>query len=315
MNVLVIGGTRFLGLSIVRSLVAYGHHVVVAHRGLTAAKLPDDVHEYHVDVRDRKDLKECLEYHPFDAVIDTILNVTDLEFLVPLLRDRAKRFIHCGSTGVYTPMKGVPAYENDASAPPPEMGGFEQKLKQDLFLLNEYRQNGFPATILRPTNIYGPGDIPLDVWGGRAAGFFRRVARHEMITLPNDGRALLQPGYVAELGEAFVQALEAPEAVGQVYNISSAQAVTLRTYLAVIKEVLGSRSPVVFSPMEDILAESLPSGRVNESGLRFVCEHMCVDINKARRELGYMPLISLEEGMARNVRWMREQGYLPSENT
>ena len=311
MDVLVIGGTRFLGLSIVRSLSAYGHHAIVAHRGLTTARLPEDVQECHLDVRDRKDLKECLEYQPFDAVIDTILNVADLEYIVPLVRRKAKRFIHCGSTGVYTPMKRIPAHENDTCEPHPELGGFEQKLRQDRYLLDEYRENGFPATILRPTNIYGPGDIPLDIWGGRSSGFFRRLLRHELVTLPNDGRSLLQPGYVSELGEAFVQALEAPEAIGQVYNISSAQAVTLREYLATIREALSSRSPVVYAPMESILERFLPSRHVNESGLRFVCEHMCVDINKARRELGYMPLMSLEEGMARNLRWMREAGHLP----
>ncbi len=311
MNVLVIGGTRFLGLAIVRSLAAYGHYVIVAHRGLTSARLPADVHECYVDVRDRKDLRECLECHPFDAVIDTILDAPDLEYIVPLLRGKVKRFVHCGSTGVYTPIERIPAYENDGCNPSPELGGFDQKLRQDLYLLWEHRENGFPATILRPTNIYGPGDIPLDIWGGRSPGFFRRLLRHELITVPNDGRALLQPGFVTELGEAFAQALEAPEAIGQVYNISSPQAVTLNTYVDLLRGILNSRSPVIHATAETILEEFVPSGHVNESGLRFVCEHMCVDISKARRELGYMPLMSLEEGLSRNIRWMREQGYLP----
>ena len=313
MNVLVIGGTRFLGLATVRSLVAYGHHVVVAHRGCTKAALPEGVHDYHVDVRDRKELQACLECHTFDAVIDTILNESDLEYIIPLLQGRIKRYVHCGSTGVYAPMKRIPAVESDLCAPPPEMGGFEQKLAQDEVLMRAAREQGFPATVLRPTNIYGPGDIPLEIWGGRNVAFFRRLVRGDVVTLPNDGRALLQPGYVDELGEAFAQVLDAPETIGQIYNISSAQAATLREYLAIMKDALGSSSPVEYLPMETILERYLPQGKVNEGGMRFVCEHMCVDINKARKDFGFMPLISLEEGLGRNLEWMRAQGMLDTE--
>ena len=311
MNVLVLGGTRFLGLAIVQSLAAYGHRAVVAHRGCTQARLPDGVQEYHVDVRDRKELKACIAHHRFDAVVDTILNEADLEYLIPLLNGTIQHYVHCGSTGVYAPMKRIPAVESDECDPPTEMGGFEQKLAQDNVLLTAAREVGFPATILRPTNIYGPGDIPLDIWGSRNILFFRRLIRNEVVTLPNDGRALLQPGYVTELGEAFVQALESPETIGQVYNISSDRAVTLREYLDVIKRVLGSTSPVIFRSMERILENYGPTGRVSEGGLRFVCEHMCVDIDKARNDFGYMPLISLEEGMERNIEWMWNEKLIP----
>jgi nucleoside-diphosphate-sugar epimerase len=310
MNVLVIGGTRFLGLAIVRSLVAYGHHVIVAHRGVTSAALPEGVHEYHVDVKDRNELAACLDCHPIEAVIDTILNEQDLQFLIPLLDGRIARYLHCGSTGVYAPMTRIPAHENDPCDPPPEMGGFGSKLRQDRVLLDACRERGFPATILRPTNIYGPGDIPLDIWGGRDPAFFRRLQRNDVVTLPNDGRVLIQPGYVEELGEAFVQALESPDTIGNIYNISSAQAVTLGEYLDIIKANIGSTSPVIHAPMEEILERYCPHGKVSEGGLRFACEHMCVSVEAARRDFGYMPLVSLEEGLTRNVEWMRLKGLM-----
>jgi len=310
MNVLVIGGTRFLGVAIVRALHRRGCRTTVAHRGHTRADLPEGVTEYALDIRDRNALAACLRGHRYDAVIDTILDADALRFIVPLLEGRIRQFVHCGSTGVYTPMVRIPAQEGDVCNPLPEYGGFGPKLEQDKVLLQAHEKTGFPATILRPTNIYGAGDIPLDIWGTRNPGFFRRLVQHEPVTLPNDGRALLQPGHVEELGEAFALALDAPGAIGKVYNISSARAVELRAYLQILKDALRSESPVEYEPMERLLEKYLPARKINEGGLRFVCEHMCVDITKAREELGFAPTISLEEGLAQNLAWMREKGII-----
>ena len=311
MNVVVIGGTRFLGIAVVRALAARGHRVMVVHRGMTKADLPEGVAEHHADVRDTQGLVAYLRDMQPEAIIDTILQADTLRALVDGMHGGLKQFVHCGSTGVYTPMRRIPAQEDDRCDPPPELGGFEHKLEQDAVLLDAHRKHGFPATILRPTNIYGRGDIPLEIWGGRNPGFFRRLVRNEPVTLPNDGRALLQPGHVAELGEAFALALDAPGSIGQVCNISSARAVELNVYLQIIKDALGSTSPVDYAPMDRILAENLPSRKVNDGGLRFVCEHMCVDVSKARRKLGFSPTITLEEGMRDNLAWMREEGIIP----
>jgi nucleoside-diphosphate-sugar epimerase len=58
--------------------------------------------------------------------------------------------------------------------------------------------------------------------------------------------------------------------------------------------------------MDDILA----LGKTNEGGLRFLCEHMSVDIGKARRELGYAPRWSVREGLRDSLEWMARQGLL-----
>jgi len=309
MKVLVIGGTRFLGRWVVEGLLRRGHEVAVLHRGNTPSQSPA-AKEILLDKNDRGRLKDLLTGTRFDAVIDTILSADDLRFVVPLLRDRISHYVHCGSTGVYAPMKFIPAREEDPCDPPHELGGFEAKLEQDRVLLKANAEYSFPATILRPTNIYGPGDVPLDIWGGRDKGFFRRLVRGEEITVPNDGRALIQPGYVKELGDAFSLPLGTEESVGEIYNISSPRAVTLDEYLRTMKEILGSSSSVGHMSLEELVAAYPQYLGSSSAGLRFVCEHMCVDIGKAKHGLGFSPQVSLEEGLTENFRWMRERGML-----
>jgi len=311
MNVAVVGGTRFLGLAIVEALVDRGHTVTVVHRGSTTAQLPEGVSEVFLDARQPCALVACLNDGRYEVAIDTILDAATLRDGVTRSPHTLKHFIHCGSTGVYTPMREIPVREGDKCDPPAEFGGFEHKLEQDRVLLNAFGRSGFPATILRPTNIYGPGDIPLDIWGARDPRFFNRLAKSEPVTLPNDGRALLQPGYVKDLGRAFAQAIEVPAAIGQIYNISSPRAIQLSTYLEIMKDCIGSKSEVRYASMSGILRDYLSVGKVNEAGIRFVCEHMSVDISKARDEIGFVPEMTIEEGMARNVAWMRERGIIP----
>lgn len=309
MKVLVIGGTRFLGKSIVRGLIKRGHGVTVIHRGQTHFEAKG-IKETLLDKNDRKEFREYLSGQRFDAVIDTILSAEDLRFIIPLLNEKIGHYVHCGSTGVYTPMRFIPAREGDPCDPPYELGGYGTKLEQDSVLMEAHRESGFPATVLRPTNIYGPGDIPLDIWGGRNPGFFRRLIRGDEIIVPNDGKSLLQPGYVEELGDAFSLPLDNESSTGEIYNISSERCVTLDGYLSIIMDILASSSEVTHMPIDDLIASYPEEFKSWPAGLRFICEHMCVDVRKAGDHLGFTPKISLKEGLSRNLQWMKEQGMI-----
>jgi nucleoside-diphosphate-sugar epimerase len=309
MKVVVIGGTRFLGRAIMKGLTKRHHDVTAVHRGKTGFS-HKGMKEVLLDKGDREAFRKFLSSVKCDAVIDTILSADDLNFVIPLLKGRIRNYVHCGSTGVYAPIKYLPAREEDPCDPPDELGGYGSKLEQDRVLMKAYSESGFPATVLRPSNIYGPGDIPLDIWGGRSQGFFRRMAKGEPITLPNEGRALLQPGYVEELGDAFSLPLGHEEAIGEIYNISSERCVTLNQYLSIMMDVVGSSSAVDHMPMEELISTYPQHFGSWPAGLKFVCEHMCIDVGKAKRGLGYKPEISLPEGLRRNLEWMKKEGMV-----
>jgi nucleoside-diphosphate-sugar epimerase len=306
MRTLIIGGTRFLGAAIARELLRHGHDVTVLHRGQTPGDLPAEAKHLFGDARNAAFVEACLAEGAYDAVVDTILQAADLEQYLPILRRYTRQLIHCGSTGVYAPADRLPSREYDPTPCPPELGGFGEKLAQDDALLAFHQKTRFKVCSLRVSNVIGAGDVPLDIWGARAPAYFQRLVDHREIWIPNDGRALVQPVHVDDLARGFRAALENERAAGQIYNLSSERAVTLTAYAHTTAEIVESRSEFRWVPMDEILA----TGKANDGGIRFLCEHMCIDNAKAQRDLGYRPQIDLRASLRESLQWMVEQGLL-----
>jgi nucleoside-diphosphate-sugar epimerase len=307
MHVLIIGGTRFLGAAIARELLRGDHAVTVLHRGQTPGDLPDAVTHILGDARDRSLIESTLRTTRYDAVVDTILQADDLAWYLPLLQQHSGQLVHCGSTGVYAPAAHVPVTEDDPCPCPEHLGGFGSKLDQDRAVVRFHRDTGFKTCSLRISNVFGPGDVPLDVWGGRNPKYFQRVADGGDVWLPERGAPLLQPVHIDDLARGFCAALETDAAAGQIYNLSSERAVTLAHYHDLVADLLGTTPPVRHVTIQDILDKNdIPYS----SGLYFVCEHMSIDWSKARRELGYVPQISVREGLRQCLQWMVDTGTL-----
>lgn len=310
-SILIIGGTRYLGFAITRLLAREsGYPVCVLNRGRTQAQaaLPGGVRHVIGDTGNLKALIATVNDINPTIVIDTILSASALAMLLPALSGGVKRFIHTGSIGVYGDTRYLPAREDDAADP--KFPVFREKLAQDEIVLSQARRQGLSATILRISYIFGRGDIPLELWGGRNPEFFQRLQRGEPIPVPGDGHTLLHPGHVEDLAQAFLLCLQRENSVGQVYNIGGERSVTLKHYVNAIGQAMEKEPCVEWGPMDSLMPLLVGQGLADREGLLFLMEHMAVDISKARRELGYQPQISLEEGMRDNIQWMKEKGLL-----
>ena len=179
-------------------------------------------------------------------------------------------------------------------------GGWKQKSVVDGKVLALWEESGFPAVVIRPTYITGPGLLPLDNLGGRREDFIPDILAGRTLDLPGDGMSLLQPVHVKGLARAFVLAAKADAAPGQAYNVTSARAVTVRRYVELNAEALDREAQVDLVPLEKMLAK-YPDA--DEIGMRFLAEHMCYDISKARSQLGYEPSGTAEEAVIETARW------------
>ncbi len=301
MKVLVLGGTGWVGHHIVRELLAASHTPVVGSRGRKTTysdELAAGVAQVTVDKSVAEDMRRVLQ-EPYDAVIDSVPTEASIQHVVEFA-PRLKRYLHCSSTGGYAPLPVVPG---DETLPYDQfMGGWAQKGIVDALVMDLHHRRGFPATVLRPSYITGPGMLPLDNLGGRRTDFIADLLAGKSLELPNDGQALLHPVYVRDLARAFVLALETPAAVGQIYNICLAKAVPLTRYLALTAEALGAPAPTIdFQPVKTILARHGDS--IHRIGLHFLATHMCFDIRKAREQLGYHPSLTTEEAIEETARW------------
>ena len=120
---------------------------------------------------------------------------------------------------------------------------------------------------------------------------------------------MVQSGYNWDLASAFALAIDHPDEVrGEIFIISSKQAVTLGTYLETAMKQLNSSSEIIEVSNED-LVKIQPDIRIH-FGLDFLELHMCFDIGKAQRILGYDPKVSTQEGLIRALSWLEENGRL-----
>ncbi|NLO06660.1 MAG: NAD-dependent epimerase/dehydratase family protein [candidate division WS1 bacterium] len=316
MKVLIIGGTRYLGREIMMRLAERGDEVTLLNRGRTECALPDNVDCLTADIMDPDLLVEALEgddgrVRTFDTCVHMIaMDGARAERVIEAVWGLIGHYVQCGSTGVFMPLQRCPADESEPVAPPPpDMGGFGSKAESDQVARELCAQYDLPLTILRPTNIMGPGDVPIDLLGGRDAEFFQGILDGEPIIIPNHGDGLLQPGDVRDLADAFVLAVDQPDKAGE-YNISSPYAITHNYYAQLLADAMDVEAQGRHVPVDEIIEEYAGTDRFSVRGIRFFAEHMCFTIEKARRELGYEPQYTAEASVEQTVRWMFDNNVI-----
>lgn len=307
MNVLVIGGTRFIGRAIVEELLRRGHTVTVYHRGQHEVEFSGPVNHVHGDRRDYPHFQATLAHLSPEAVVDVIpMNGDDTQALVETLRGRIIRSVHISSGDVYTPGQPIPIPEDVPTRPaePVAMRLGNQtvpysKAAVEATVREAQAAGDFPATILRLPAVYGPGDPLAREWF-----FVRRVLDgRRRIALPDGGLGLFHRGYVDDVARAVVLALESPQAVGRTYNVGHERVLTVRGIAELVAQVMDHEWEIVSVP-----AEWLPPTNPYAPSCPIV-----YDLSRIRAELGYREAVSLEEGMRQTVAWLMANPPAPEE--
>lgn len=177
-------------------------------------------------------------------------------------------------------------------------------------------ENHLPASIVRISTIYGPGDC-LNF--GRIAD---RLLADKSIVI-GSGRNRVPFAYVADVVRGLVLVLEHKRAEGQTYNITDDRWPTQAELLREISRQVGARSPRVHVPYWLLYSAAFaaeqagdlarrPNPVITRFGVALYGADNRVSIDKARRELGYEPRVSLEEGVGLATAWYRERLARPA---
>lgn len=240
--------------------------------------------------------------------VDALRGLLDACLGVPL-----KRFILLGSLGVYPARHH---YGSDEAEPLPErhVDGYTQtKVEAEKLALEYQRQHQLPLTVLRPGFIYGPRDRTL-------LPRLIENLRLRRVRYLGSSRLAMNCIYVKNLVEAFFLAAAEPKAAGQAYNLTDGELVTKRRFIEAVCDGLGIPKP---RPMPvpfwvaRILARwmerrALARGateapRLTQARLKFLGLNLDFSIDKAKRELGYRPKYSFDEGMRETLEWFKQQ--------
>jgi UDP-glucose 4-epimerase len=293
MRILIIGGTRFIGVYLTQLLVEQGHEVVLFNRGnLPAPSLPG-VEQITGDRTNATQLKEKLSQEKFDVIFDNNgRELTDTQPLAEIFQDRVQHFVYMSSAGVYLKSDQLPHVEGDAIDPKSRHRG---KHETEAYLT----QMGLPFTSMRPTYIYGPRNYnDLESW------FFDRIVRDRPIPIPGNGLHITQLGHVKDLARAMTQVLGNKQAVGQIYNVSGDRFITFDG-LARASAVAAGKSP---DTVKIIHYDPKKFDFGKRKAFPFRVQHFFASVNKAQTELSWQPEYDLISGLQDSL----ENDYLAS---
>src|SRR5918994_965949 len=258
MRVVVIGGSGHVGTFLVPRLVEAGHEGVSISRG---QREPYQVHPAWQSVeqvtldREAEEAEgtfgeRILGLEP-DVVVDMICFTPEsARQLVEALRGRISHFLHCGTIWVHGHSTKVPTTEDQARRPFGEYG--IQKAKIEAYLLDEARRGGFPATVLHPGHIVGPGWAPVKPAGNFDLTVFERLARGEELAFPNLGMETVHHVHADDVAQAFMRSLDSwSVAVGESFHVVSPAALTLRGYAEAVAGWFEAPARLRFLPWEE----------------------------------------------------------------
>ena len=294
MRILIMGGTRFIGVYLTQLLVEQGHEVVLFNRGNRPAPSLERVGQIIGDRTDATQLKAKLSQENFDVIFDNNgRELTDTQPLAEIFQERVQHFVYMSSAGVYLKSDQLPHVEGDPVDPKSRHKG---KHETEAYLT----QLGLPFTSIRPTYIYGPRNYnELEGW------FFDRIVRDRPIPIPGNGLHITQFGHVKDLALAMTKVLGNKQAIGQIYNISGDRFVTFDG-LARASAVAAGKSPdavkiVHYDP------KKFDFGKRKAFPMRV--QHFFASVNKAQTELNWHPEYDLISGLTDSFK----NDYLVSE--
>ncbi len=315
MRIIVIGGSGHIGTYLVPRLVAGGHEVIVASRGQREPYQPHGAWSAVTRVEIDREAEEqagrfgarIRDLRP-DAVIDLIcFTLASAQQLVEALRGEIQHFLHCGTIWVHGPSAEVPTTEEQPRRPFGEYG--VQKAAIETYLLDAARRGSFPATILHPGHIVGPGWAPLNPAGHFNPAVFAQLARGAELVLPDLGLETVHHVHADDVAQSFTQAIaNRSAALGESFHVVSPAALTLRGYAEAVAGWFGQPARLRYLPWEEWRAT------VSEAEAAATWDHIAhspsCSIAKARRLIDYQPRYSSLQAVHEAVGWLIDHGVV-----
>ena len=307
---LVTGGAGFIGSHLAEELVRRGEKVRILDNFITGkrenlASFQNFVDLIEGDIRDMETCRKALrgvDYVLHQAALPSVprsieepllahdINVNGtLNLLVASVEAKVSRFIFASSSSVYGDDPTLPKREGQEGAPLSPYA--VHKLIAEKYCRVFYDIYGLGTVCLRYFNIFGPRQDPASQYAAAIPLFITLMLNEDRPQIFGDGEQSRDFTYIANVVEANLRAVEAPEdALGDVFNIAAGERTTVNTLVREIGELLGVFIVPLYSDARpgDIL-------------------HSFADIGKAKRVLGYEPMTGFRQGLKKAAAWYRER--------
>ncbi|ABR49570.1 NAD-dependent epimerase/dehydratase [Alkaliphilus metalliredigens QYMF] len=309
-NVLVTGGAGFIGSQLIRKILPLSQHIYVIDDLSTgrreAIPISPKITFIEDSITNKKVLKNIIpkvEYVFHLACSNILKSVDDLDldfhtnllggFLLlqsaKIYGSNLKRFVYASTTSIYGDAANIPTTEDYYKISLPYAAS---KFSTEHYCSVYYHMYQLPVTVLRLSNVYGPGQTSSNPYCGVVAKFFEAVEKNEPLVIYGDGHQTRDFTFIEDALDAFLLVTINEEAIGQVYNVGTGMETPIIKLAKEIKTVTGSTQNLkAFKGKRpvDIVA------RRN------------IDSLKIQMELQWRINHSLSEGLEKTFKWLEEE--------
>jgi nucleoside-diphosphate-sugar epimerase len=303
MKVLFIGGTGIISTACTALAAQRGMDLTLVTRGQKLAQqLPRGVRSLVADVNDLA-LAQKLEGQSFDVVVDWIAYApADIERDLKLFRGRTRQFVFISSTSAY---QKPPAHYLLTEATPlanPYWEYARNKIACEERLIQAYRDEGFPVTIVRPSLTYGETSIPLvlNSWQ-KPYTAVDRMLRGKQMLVPGDGTSLWVVTHNTDFAKGLVGLLGQQQAAGEAFHITSDEVLSWNQLFRIVGAAVGVE-PKLVHIASDSIAACIPEKRGTLLGDKSVS--VVFDNSKIKRFVPeYSATTTFADGVRQTLAW------------
>jgi nucleoside-diphosphate-sugar epimerase len=299
LKVLFIGGSGIISSACSQLAVDRGVDLYLLNRGSTGLRpVPDAATVLRGDIRDAAGAKAALGDRTFDAVVDWVAFTPEhVQADLDLFRGRTQQYVFISSASAYqTPPERVPVTESTPLRNPFWQYSRDKIACEDL-LQRAYREDGFPATVVRPSHTYDRTAVPFD--GGWTA--VARMRAGKPVVVHGDGTSLWTLTHHTDFARGFVPLLGHPRTLGEAFHITSDDVLTWNQIARSLATAAGVEARLVHVASDAIAAADAEWG----AGLLGDKAHSMIFDNAKLRSVvpDYRATIPFEQGAREIVEW------------
>ncbi|HIW73603.1 MAG TPA: NAD(P)-dependent oxidoreductase [Firmicutes bacterium] len=319
MRVAVIGAAGHIGTYLIPMLVDHGYETIAITRKMSQPY--EDAPAWHKVNRvllDRENAPEFIrrvkEMAP-DILVDLVnFHIQATKKIVEEFSDGGlSHYLYCSSCWAHGMAETIPFNPDDLRKKPLDDYG-KDKFASEMYLKEQYRHNGFPATIILPGQISGPGWTIINPWGNTSMRVFQDIADGKEIALPNFGQEILHHVHGYDVAQVFFNAItHRNQALGEAFDAEADTHITLYGFAKHMYEFFGNEPKIKFLPWKE-WCEYEGNAEECDHTYYHIARSGVFSIEKTKRLLEYQPKYTCIETIDLAVKSYIERGMITFTN-
>ena len=254
---LFIGGTGTISMAISKLCVQKGWELYLLNRG--NQPLPEGAISLKCDINDEEAVLKLIDGIHFDVVADFIVfTLEQLERDIRLFSGRTEQYIFISSASAYQKPLVDPVITESTPLINPYWQYSRNKAACEARLMKEFRENGFPVTIVRPSHTYDQRSVPMPIHGKNGSfQVIERIRQGKPVIVPGDGTSLWTVTHNSDFAKGFCGIMGNPHAIANAYHITSDEHLTWDQIVTITARAMDVKPNIVHIP-SDVLAKLYP---------------------------------------------------------